>query len=72
MNDRYSAAERAAILRQYERSGLDLEVFAAWAAIPFRRLRGWLRRERPAEAPSLDWMEVELCATERSQEAERC
>lgn len=72
MNDRYSAAERAAILRQYERSGLDLEVFAAWAGIAQRRLRGWLQNERSPEVPAMDWLEVEVCAPQRPQEVERC
>jgi hypothetical protein len=72
MDERYSAAERAAILRQYERSGLDLDVFAAWAAIPVGRLRGWMRREKPSAVTPLEWWEVEVCARADSQEAERC
>jgi hypothetical protein len=71
MKERYSAAERAAILGQYKRSGLDLEIFAAWSGIGVSRLRRWMALEQPRAQPRMEWIEVEVSADEEG-EAVRC
>ena len=70
MNDRYGAAERAAVLRKFASCGLEPEAFATWAGIAPGRLRQWLRAGRAPEIPALDWVEVEL--TEPETEAGSC
>jgi transposase-like protein len=59
---RVSRERRAALLEQFDKSGMTVRRFAAWAGIKYQTVYGWLQRRKQAgaaEAPKgVQWVEA--------------
>jgi hypothetical protein len=67
---RVSSERRAALLAEFERSGMSAARFAAWSGVKYPTFAGWLQRRRragardgiqaskPEEAGKMHWLEA--------------